>query len=152
MQVRPATPADAEALPDLHTAAAEASGPGYYDDGAVAWWAKRGERSSEDYPVAESDQHFTVCVRGGEVVGFGHLALDEAAVHAVYVHPDHARVGVGSALLVELEGFARGRGLDALSLQSSLNAVGFYERAGYERVGREESPGGLAVVGMRKSL
>ena len=73
-------------------------------------------------------------------------------VRAVYVHPDHARHGVGSALLAELEGYARGRGLDRLSLQSSLNAVGFYERAGYERVGEGESPGGLAVVGMEKVL
>ncbi|WP_255150964.1 GNAT family N-acetyltransferase [Halorarius halobius] len=171
MQVRVATSEDAEALPDLHSAAVEAFGHGHYTDEQVDDWAKRGERSADDYPVGEAGEHFTVCVvrpedtprdtrtatdgsreRRGAVAGFGHLAIEERAVHAVYVHPDHARAGVGSALLAELEGFARGQGIEALSLQSSLNAVGFYERSGYERVEDGESPGGLPVIEMRKRL
>lgn len=152
MQVRPATSGDAEALPELHSAAVEAFGPGHYDAEQIEHWASRGERTSGDYPVEEPGDHFTVCIREGEVAGFGHLAVEEREVHAVYVRPDYARAGVGSALLAELEGFARGRGVEVLELQSSLNAVGFYERAGYERVGEEESLGGLPVVGMRKRL
>lgn len=152
MQVRPATKEDVEALPDLHTAAVEAVGPPAYDDDQVEQWAKRGERAPEDYPVEEDGEHVTVCIRGGEVAGFGHLSLAARAVHAVYVHPDHSGAGVGSALLAELEGMARGRGMAELSLQSSLNAVPFYERAGYERVGEAESPGGLPVVEMHKDL
>lgn len=152
MHVRPATPADAEVLPDLHSAAVEAYGPSHYDPEQVTHWASRGERTPDDYPIEESSAHVTVCVRDGEVAGFGHLAVDERGIHAVYVHPDHGRSGVGSALLAELEGFARGWGIDALELQSSLNAVAFYDRAGYERLGRGESPGGLPVVEMRKRL
>lgn len=152
MQIRPATPEDAVALPDLHSSAVEAFGPDHYDAEQVDHWASRGEREPDDYPVGDEDAHFTVCVRNGQVAGFGHLALDEAEIHAVYVHPDHARAGVGSALLAELEGFARGRDLAELSLQSSLNAVEFYARSGYERIDRGESPGGLPVVEMRKRL
>lgn len=152
MQVRVATPADAAALPDLHSAAVEAFGPPDYDDHQVEQWAKRDERSSEDYPIEDDDSHVTVCVRAGAVAGFGELALQEHEIHAVYVHPDHARAGVGSALLAELEGVARGLGMAELTLQSSLNAVPFYERAGYERVADAESPGGLPVVEMRKAL
>ena len=87
--------------------------------------------------VAETD---------GEIAGFGQVNLDGEAsetpregggtvvgeVTAVYVHPDHVRRGVGSALLDRLEAHARDEGLDALSLTASLNAVPFYERAGYE--------------------
>jgi putative acetyltransferase len=152
MEVRPATPGDAEALPELHAAAVEASGPGDYDDEQVEHWAARDERSPGDYPVEDADSHFTVCIREGAVAGFAELAVEAAEIHAVYVHPDHARAGVGSTLLAELEGFARGRGMESLSLQSSLNATGFYERAGYEEVDRDESPGGLRVVEMRKRL
>ena len=152
MDVRPATPEDAEVLPALHSDAVEAFGPDHYTAERVDHWSSRGERTPEDYPVDEPGEHVTVCVRDGEVAGFGHLAVAEREVHAVYVHPDHARRGVGSALLAELEGFARGRGLETLDLQSSLNAVGFYERAGYERRGEEESPGGLPVVAFRKRL
>ncbi|WP_255195064.1 GNAT family N-acetyltransferase [Halorarius litoreus] len=152
MYVRLATPDDAQALPDLHSDAVEAFGPGHYTPEQVDRWSSRGERTPEGYPVDEPAQHFTVCVRDGEVAGFGHLAIEAEAVHAVYVHPDHARAGVGSALLAELEGFARGRGVDTLALQSSLNAVGFYEQAGYDRLHESESPGGLPVVEMRKHL
>lgn len=152
MYVRPATREDRTALPTLHTASVRAFGPDGYGTEQVQEWAGAGERSPEDYEVDAEDEQFTVAVRKGEIAGFGHVVLDAGEVHAVYVHPDHAGHGVGSALLAELEGYARGRELSALSLQSSLNAVGFYEQAGYERVGEGESPGGLAVVEMRKML
>ncbi|EMA43713.1 GNAT family N-acetyltransferase [Halococcus saccharolyticus] len=152
MYVRLATHEDRAALPALHTAAVEAFGPDGYDADQVRKWAKADERSPDDYDVDATDEHFTVAVRESEVAGFGHLVLDAGEVHAVYVHPDHAGRGVGSALLAELEGYARGRGCSVLTLQSSLNAAGFYEKAGYERVGESESPGGLAVVEMRKEL
>ena len=152
MYVRPATREDRDALPALHTAAVEAFGPDGYDADQVRKWAKADDRSPDDYDVDAPDEHFTVAVREGEVAGFGHLVLDAGEIHAVYVHPDHASHGVGSALLAELEGYARGQGCTALALQSSLNAVGFYEQAGYERVDEGESPGGLAVVEMRKEL
>lgn len=130
----------------------EAFGPDAYDAAQVARWAKRGERSPGDYDVTAAAEQFTVCVRDSEVAGFGHLVVGEREIRAVYVHPGHARRGVGSALLAGLEGYARGLELPALELQSSLNAVEFYERAGYERVADGESPGGLPVVEMRKSL
>ena len=152
MYVRPATRADRAALPEVHMAAVEAFGPDGYSVEEVHEWAGTDERSPTDYAVDAAGEHFTVAVRAGEVAGFGHLVLDVEEVHAVYVHPDHARRGVGSALLAELEGYARGRKLQKLALQSSLNAVGFYERAGYERVGEGESPGGLVVVEMEKRL
>jgi putative acetyltransferase len=151
MYVRLATHDDRTALPALHTAAVREFGPNSYDTADVQRWAKANDRSPEDYET-DADDHFTVAVRDDEVAGFGHLVPNSGKVHAVYVHPDHARCGVGSALLAELEGYARGDGLTKLTLQSSLNAVGFYEYAGYDRTGEGESPGGLAVVGMKKCL
>lgn len=152
MYVRPATPEERPAVRDCHVDSVLAFGPDAYDDEQVRAWAKADDRSPGDYDVEADGEHFTVALRDGSVAGFGHLVLDEGAVHAVYVHPDHAGRGVGSALLAELEGYARGREVPALALQSSLNAVGFYERAGYERVAEGESPGGIPVVEMRKGL
>lgn len=151
MYVRPATREDRAALPALHTAAVRAFGPDGYAADEVQAWAKANDRSPDDYGV-DAAEHFTVAVREDEVAGFGHVVLDAGEVHAVYVHPDHAAHGVGSALLAELEGYARGQGISELTLQSSLNAVGFYKQAGYERVADSESPGGLPVVEMQKQL
>lgn len=151
MYVRLATPDDRTALPSLHTAAVHEFGPTGYDTEDVRQWAKADDRSPEDYETDAND-HFTVAVRDGAIAGFGHLVPASGEVHAVYVHPDQARCGVGSTLLAELEGYARGYGLTELTLQSSLNAVGFYENSGYARTGEGKSPGGLAVVEMEKCL
>ncbi|GAA0192084.1 GNAT family N-acetyltransferase [Halobaculum roseum] len=105
------------------------------DSGAVDAGAGDGEPSGRD-----TDD-------GGRVVGFGTLipsrrdyladgpgAGPPGTVEAVYVHPDRAGEGVGTALLADLERAAGDRGLGALGMHASLNAVGFYERHGYTRV------------------
>jgi putative acetyltransferase len=160
MQVRLATPEDALAVFALHVASVRAFGPEGYEPEHVRAWARK-DHGPEGYPIADGAHHFVVAERDGEVAGFGDLVphaetVDaDGEVRAVYVHPEHAGRGVGAALLAELEGYARGAGLRSLELSASLNAVGFYERAGYERV-REDAhdTGGaeLAVVVFRKAL
>ena len=80
----------------------------------------------------------------------------EGEVRAVYVHPAFARQGVGRALYADLERWARARGVDSLGLWASLNAAGFYERQGFERVAEHDhefaSEVAATVVEMRKSL
>jgi putative acetyltransferase len=135
MQVRPATRADVEAVYDLHVASIRAFGPSAYDEQQVTAWAETEFQGIDDhYPVAEPGHQFVVATRAGELAGFGHLAVEEREIQAVYVHPDHARAGVGSALLAHLEGAAYGLDLPELELTASLNAVPFYREAGYERV------------------
>ncbi|MEF8840073.1 MAG: GNAT family N-acetyltransferase [Haloarculaceae archaeon] len=160
MQVRPATPEDALAVFALHVASIRTFGPEGYEPGQVRVWARK-DHGPEGYPIADDAHHFVVAEREGVVAGFADLVPDsadvdaEGEVRAVYVHPEHAGRGVGAALLAELEGYARGAGLDSLELSASLNAVGFYERAGYVRV-REDAhdTGGAAleVVVFRKAL
>jgi putative acetyltransferase len=160
MQVRPATPEDAPAVFALHVASIRTLGPEGYDPDQVRAWARK-DHGPEGYPIDEEGHHFVVAEREGEVAGFGDLVPDseevdaEADIRAVYVHPEHAGRGVGSTILAELEGYARGTGVGSIGITASLNAVGFYERAGYERL-REASydTGGteLDVVVFRKGL
>lgn len=99
------------------------------------------------------------------VVGFGDLLPEpesefvdpvDAEVAGCYVHPEHAREGVGSALLADLEATAREWGADSVGLHASLNAVAFYERKGYDRLReRDHEFGGGetgTVVEMRRTL
>ncbi|MFB6118228.1 GNAT family N-acetyltransferase [Halosegnis sp.] len=136
---------------EVHVAAAEAGGARAYDEATAGEWAARGERSADDYPLEDPASHFVVA-SDGDVAGFGELVPDERAVRAVYVHPDHERRGIGTALLAHLEGYARALKLPKLHLQAWMNAVGFYKQAGYEQVGQGESPGGVPVTEMRKQL
>jgi putative acetyltransferase len=160
MQVRPATPGDALAVFALHVASIRALGPDGYAPDQVRAWARK-DHGPEAYPIEDDDHHLVVAEREGEVAGFGDLVPDsedvdaEADVRAVYVHPRHAGRGVGAAILAGLEGYARGAGVESVGITASMNAVGFYERAGYERV-REDSydTGGteLDVIVLRKEL
>ena len=131
--VRTAHERDLPAVGELHVAAIETFGPEAYDDEAVEAWAATDDQPAERHDLSAG--HWVVAERGGDVAGFGHLDPDGREVVAVYVHPDHARAGVGTAVLAALEGYARGVGIDELTLTASRNAVGFYERAGYERRG-----------------
>lgn len=70
--------------------------------------------------------------------------------------PEHAGKSVGAALLAALEEHAVRNGVRELQLDSSLNAVAFYERAGYSAVAQavHELGSGVSIPGvtMRKSL
>jgi putative acetyltransferase len=160
MLVRPATPEDAHDILDLHVASIRAFGPDAYTDAQVDAWATVPD-GAPGYPIDEAGQYYVVCERAGTLAGFGHLTNEaaeygtDAAVEAVYVHPDHTRCGVGSAILAHLEGYARGQGHGSLALWASLNAVAFYEAAGWERVGErthETSGAELTVVEMERHL
>lgn len=133
-RVRPATPADAPAMCTLHTAAVRELGSTAYDaDQVEAWVAPDADR--DGFPFDDPGHYLVVATHDGdEVAGFGQLHVPEREVVADYVHPDHARRGVGSTLLAHLEGYARGRGFDHLELTASINAVDFYEHHGYEVV------------------
>lgn len=150
--VRPAEPEEAEAILSLHQASIRAFGPDAYDADQVQAWARK---DGPEYPISDPEHRFVVAERDGELAGFGDLHWPESEITAVYVHPDHARAGIGTAILDQLEGAAVERGLDELGLLASKNAVGFYEQAGYERVAtRVHETGGeeLPCVWMERSL
>ena len=92
----------------------------------------------------------------GSPVGIGALVLEESDLRAVYVSPEGARQGCGSALVQEIERIARAHGVPRLTLHASLNAERFYANLGYSVLERTEValPNGhrMAVVRMGKDL
>ncbi len=84
------------------------------------------------YKKAISTGAFFVAVDAEAIVGFSNLDLQKGLVEAVYVDPEYVGLGVGMKLLQSLENVANNSGLNLLHLSASLNAVPFYERAGYK--------------------
>jgi GNAT superfamily N-acetyltransferase len=81
---------------------------------------------------------------------------EPARIRAFFVHPAHARKGIGRAILAACEGEARAHGFRALELMSTLPGVKLYEACGYEageRI-RHKVEEGLSIefVRMRKEL
>ena len=132
MRVREATSGDASAVLALHREAILARGPGAYDGDQVAAWAERDDPSR--YPIGDPNHEFVVCEVDDEVIAFGDLDAESGEIVGVYVHPEYDRRGVGTAVLERLETAAADRGHGRVELTASKNAVGFYERRGYERL------------------
>ena len=87
---------------------------------------------------ARNEEATLVAVADGRVIGFASIVAPLNELRAVYVSPAVGRRGVGSRLLISIEELARVRGLTELRLDSSLNAVDFYEAHGYVAEGRAE--------------
>ncbi|GGV16685.1 GNAT family N-acetyltransferase [Streptomyces spectabilis] len=61
-------------------------------------------------------------------------------------------LGAGAALVRAIEDAARERGLAAVDLHAQTQALGFYERLGYEAYGPEFPDAGIPHRAMRKAL
>ena len=152
--VRRAEIEDARAIRVVHVEAIRALCAGHYAPAEIeAWTAPRPETH---YDKAIRGKEFYVAEDDGRVVGFAVLNRDESEVEAVYVSPRAARRGVGRSLIAALEARAQAHGLKGLHLCASLNAVEFYERAGFARgeLTAHRLPGGveIACVRMTKGL
>ena len=156
--VREATADDVEAIRAVHAASVRVLATSHYDASQISSWS---DVEEADYSIPADGSHVVVAEDEGDgadrrVVGFGAVDLESGEVRAVYVHPEHAGEGVGSAILRELEERAAEEGLTDLHLTASLNAVPFYERHGWvstEPTNHELTDGvELEAVAMEKSL
>ena len=152
--IRRARLEDKEAIWRVHSSAIKGTCKSHYLPAQIQGWASLLE--PENYRELIQSREFLVAEDDGLIVGFGQLNQQSGEVEAVYVRPDYGGRGVGSALLKQLEGVAQESGIASLHLLSSLNAVSFYERAGYIRGGEGthqlRDSIALALVYMDKKL
>ncbi len=133
---RDATEADAHAATDvLRRSITELCSADHRGDPAVLadWLANKTPERFEAW-IARPGQWVVVAERGGVLCGVGLLRAD-GGIRLCYVHPEHARRGVGRALIDALEARAREAGLMRLHLDSTITAAPFYEAMGYRRCG-----------------
>ena len=154
LTIRRAVPEDAEAICALHRASIRELCAVSYTPAQIEAWVKPLEPLR--YHPAMDKFEFHVAETGGEVVGFSILDPEGAELNAVYLHPAHVGRGYGRRLVGHSERLAREKSIVELKLKSTLNAVGFYEACGYERLGDgiHTNPMGLELpcVEMRKKL
>jgi GNAT superfamily N-acetyltransferase len=83
-------------------------------------------------------------------------ATDAAKIRAVFVHPEFARQGLGSAILAASERAAEAEGFRRSEMGSTLTGVSLYRLKGYREVERIEVPVGpgetICVVRMVKDV
>jgi putative acetyltransferase len=128
---RRATLSDAEALHALRRdSILELAPSGMSMDQARAWAAK-GDLESMTRRLQDTE----IWLAEIDAVIAGWVAVRGDYLDALYVHPAHARRGIGTNLLKLVEDLLRARGVRTIRADVSWNAEGFYLRHGYEPVG-----------------
>lgn len=140
MDVREATPADAEGVRRVadaawHAAHADIVGP----DAVEAFLDEQYDPADLRDRYRSAGSITFVAVDGERMVGYasGVPAEDGYTLGALYVHPDRQGAGIGSRLLECVEDAAREEGygtLDLVVMAENDDAIGFYEARSFERV------------------
>ena len=142
-KVRTATAEDRDAILRVHARSVRETVSAHYTREQIEAWAAFPPPHGHEQAL-RSGRVFVAEDEGG-ILGYGQFDAKTGEVEATYVLPEAHGRGVGRALLAESEARARRAGFRSIFLSASLNAVPFYERAGFEAQVKRfyELPGGL---------
>ena len=136
LQIRRAEPNDCDAIYEMFTSPQVYEGTLQLPYPTREYWRKR---------IAECEGCYNLVAVSGEHV-IGMLGVDTFPNVPRRRHVGHIGIsvseawqgkGVGKALMQFAENLARDRGYKKISMHARKNAIGFYEKMGYKRVGDE---------------
>ena len=106
----------------------------YSEEQILAWASTYNNRHGWIRRMEE--QYFFVALVNRKITGFA--SLDNSGyLDLIYVHKDHQRQGIGSALLAQLEKTAATLQLTEISVQSSITAKPFFKARGFIETGKK---------------
>src|SRR5262245_53593524 len=129
VHIRAAALADAQRIHELHLSSVRTLCAPHYEPHAVDGWLNK--RSPKAYLRSIESSAIFVAEMDSKIVGFGESTAGE--VLAVFVDPGYAGRGIGTALLRHALRFAQAE-QNPVRVESTLNAVPFYERFGFRMV------------------
>ena len=130
--IRPAGPTDAARIHEVHVSSVRALCAPAYEHTVVDGWLKG--RSAEGYLWGIAQGATFVAEASSGIVGFCEAVRGE--VRAVFVEPGWAGQGVGTFLLSHALSVASGESSGPVRLESTLNAITFYEHFGFRQINR----------------
>jgi len=150
LDIRLARPDDRPALIELKRRAALAANP----EPVRRQLRERPELIDLDPDSIAANAVF-VAERGGKLLGFAAVAThdgDDAELADIFVEPAHWREGIGTALLGAILREAAAWGANRLHVLANAEALGFYERHGFVRLGEQRTPLGPMAVLMARPI
>ncbi len=129
--IRPARAGDAEAIFAVTKASVTGLALSHYSPAQIAGWM--GDRTPETYRAEAASGRIKVAEREGSVVGYVDAIPGELT--RLVLLPEAAGQGLGKALFVIGLAEARKGHSGPLRIEATLNAVPFYARHGFRKVG-----------------
>lgn len=132
MQLREYIPSDVDQLAELfYQTVHSVNGKDYSVEQLHAW--ANGKVDLQEWNRSFLAHYTIVAVKNDRIVGFGDI--DQSGyLDRVYVHKDHQREGIASAICDRLEGQA---GEQILTTHASITARSFFESRGYRVIRRQ---------------
>lgn len=166
MELRKATNADIEAISALVAESVRGLARGIYDDRQIELSIRSVFGVDTDLIA---DETYFIAEIGGRLAGCGGWskrrtlfgasvyaesrdrqmldpAADAAKIRAFFIHPDFARMGIGTAILTACETEARDRGFRSAEMMSTLPGIPLYAACGYRDDERVQVPVGEGVT------
>lgn len=147
--IRAAGPADLPAMSALIQRTVEVSNARDYAPDQIAETVASFE--SDRLQARLQGREAFVCVEDDTIAGVVSFARSTGRLHSLFVYPGRQQGGIGRDLVDYVEDHAARAGVADIVLSSSITAVGFYEKLGYERLDLEPHPHGSTYL-MRKHL
>jgi len=96
------------------------------------------------------EREFFIAIENSKMVGTITIINDD--IGTVFVNPEYHSKGIGTKLMETIENLAKKRKIEKLKLQSSINAVDFYEKLGYSKREKSQSEEYGVTYEMSKAL
>ncbi len=133
MKIRNYMPSDCRCLAELFYDTVHAVNAEDYTEEQLNVWAP-GNADLEKWNQSFSCHHTFVAVEKKRIVGFGDI--DKTGyLDRLFVHKDHQRKGIASAICDKLE---RSAGTARITTEASVTAKPFFEKRGYQVVKEQQ--------------
>ena len=133
MQLREYIPSDCAQMAELFYQTVHSANARDYTKEQLDAWAT-GEVDLQAWDKSFRAHRTIVATENGEIVGFGDMDRS-GYLDRLYVHKDHQRQGIASAICGELERFAVGK---TFTTHASITAKPFFQHRGYRVVRKQE--------------
>lgn len=136
MQIRLFEPEDTEQIARLfHNTVRKVNIKDYSEQQVIAWSPE--DVYFRDWQTVCSSRYTYVAKEDSKIIGFGELEPN-GHIDCLYVHYQHQRQGVGSAIYRAIETQARELNLTRLFAEASITAKAFFISRGFEVVKQQQ--------------
>ena len=136
MYVRRAEHRDAAGIIRAHVRSIREICRSDYSEEQVQLWSGRDFKESVWHMTIDQELVWVVA-DGADVYGFGHLSIQDsqvAVLEGLYLAPEATGQGLGAEIVRAMYSELARQSVMLVTLQSTLTAVGFYQRMGFRKV------------------
>ncbi|WP_373963835.1 GNAT family N-acetyltransferase [Kosakonia sacchari] len=148
MAIRRAQPEEAEVIWHIRNQAIRHGCKGVYEDKVITAWTPDKMPESQRLMIA-NNPFYVATTANDQPVATGFLDLANASVEAIFTLPEWEGKGLATQIIAAIKQEAAQRGLRRITLASTPNACGFYQKQGFVIVRESIYPSALARAELR---